>query len=54
MCEEDGFGLRMMNLGGFREVELNHTLKFTEKGLLDEIIGSIVVSVAINETFILQ
>lgn len=52
--EEDGFRLRVMNLGRFREVELNHALKFTEKGLLDEILGSVVVSVLINEAFILQ
>ena len=54
MHEEDGFSLRMVNLGGFREVELNHMLEFAKKGLLDKILRSIVISVAINETFILQ
>ena len=52
--EEDCFVLGLMNLGGFWEVELNHALKFTEKGLLDEVLGSVVVGVAINKAFVLQ
>ena len=54
MREEDCFVLGLMNLGGFWEVELNHALKFTEKGLLDEVLGSVVVGVAINKAFVLE
>jgi len=37
-----------------REVELNRALKFTEKGLQDKVLGSVIVGVAINETFVLR
>ena len=53
MCEEDGFVLRLMNLKGFREIELNYALKFTEKGLLDKILGSVIVGVAIDKALVL-
>ena len=54
VCEEGGFVLKLMYLGGFREVELNHALKFSKKGLLDKILRFLVVGVAINEGFILR
>ena len=54
MCEEDGFVLRLVDLTGFREVKLDHTLKFTEECLLDEILRSVVAGVAVDKTFILQ
>jgi len=50
--EEDSFVLRLMDLGGFGEVKLNHALKFTKEGLLDKILGSIIVGVTVNNTFI--
>jgi hypothetical protein len=53
VCEEDGFILKLMDLEGFGEVELNHALKFAKKGLLDEILRLIVVGVAVDEAFIL-
>jgi hypothetical protein len=52
--EEDSLVLRLMDLEGFREVELNHTLKLPEKGFLDEILRFVVASVAINKAFVLQ
>lgn len=54
MCEEDGFVLRLVDLAGFREVKLDHTLKFTEECLLDEILRSVVAGVAVDKAFILQ
>lgn len=53
MCEEDSFVLRLMNLEGSREVKLNNALKFAKEGLVNEILGFVVVGVSIDETFIL-
>lgn len=51
--KEDGFILGEIYLGRFWEVESDHTLKFAEKGLLDEIFGTSIVGVAVNDAFIL-
>ena len=53
MCKEDNFVLRLMYLEGFREVKLNHTLKFPEKGLLDKILRFVVVGILVNKAFVL-
>ena len=53
MRKEDGFVLKSMYLEGFWKVELDHTLKFAKERLLDQVFGSIVVGVAVNETFVL-
>ena len=53
MCEEDNFVLSLMYLEGPREVKSDHTLKFSEKGLSDEILGFVIVGIAVNEAFIL-
>ena len=54
MREEDGFLLVLVDLGGFGEVELNYTLKFTEIWLLDKDLRSVVVGVAVNKAFVLR
>ena len=51
--EDDSFVLRLMYLRGLREIKVDNALKFTKKGLLDEILGVIIVGIAINEAFVL-
>jgi hypothetical protein len=53
MRKEDGFVFKEMELGGSWEVKLDHTLKFAEEGLSDEILRAIIVSVDVDNTFIL-
>ena len=45
--------MREIYLRGSWEVELNDALKFAEEGFLDEILRSIVVSVAVDKAFVL-
>ena len=54
VCKEDSFISRLVNFEGSREVELNHTLKLAEKGLMDRILGFVVVGIAVDEAFVLQ
>ena len=54
MCEEDGFVLRLMYLEGLWEVESNYALKFAKECLLDEILGFVIVGIAVNEALVLQ
>ena len=53
MRKEDSFILTLMYLKGLWKVELYHALKFTEERLLDQVLRSIIVGVAVNETFVL-
>lgn len=54
MREEDSFILREMYLGGPWEVELHHTLKFTEEGLLDKFFRLVIIGVAVDKAFVLD
>jgi hypothetical protein len=53
MRKENSFFSSEMYFRGSWEVKPDNALKFTKEGLLDEILGSIVVSIAVNETLIL-
>jgi len=46
--------LRLVNLEGLREVELNHALKLAEKCLLDEVLRFVVFGIAVDEAFVLR
>lgn len=51
--QEDRFALRVMYTNGLWEVKLNNTLKFPEESFLDEILGFVVLGIAINKAFVL-